>query len=409
MPRGKAKHRSFGVSRSVSIHQQNVRGGTNIEQAPIENASTEQEPIVQHAPMEEASIEEPPTDHEIQQEANTENETHIENDISTSNETQQIESNRQKNKVSYRKSADGRIYLEPNNTSYHPHNAVRILSCIIKKFFGGPWITWDKTPFEVKQHWFGEFKKVYIWEDRFDNEIHRLYEKFIGRGCLKTVLYNARKTFKEKEISPTWMSEDNWKELQRKYVETNSKKSETNSKNRLSKEETGGEARPSQVFLMTHKKSNSEAFVDKKSKAIWDKFQSEMKESLDDMSDVGAIDSHALENLSNEQEMSIWTKVVGGPKKGRIYGLGSEATNIYVASSQASSHAPPPSQDYIQQMELKIQEEVKKREVLEKELHELQVVVQQLIASHGLSHPCLETPQNVDPSIGSTSAANKDN
>ncbi|XP_054785978.1 uncharacterized protein LOC129292453 [Prosopis cineraria] len=293
---------------------------------------------------------------------------------------------------------------------------------------------WDKTPFEVKQRWFGEFKKVYIWEDRFDNEIHGLYEKSIGRGCLKTVLYNARKTFKEKGISPTWMSEDNWKELQQIWTDPKYlKKSETNSKNRLSskdglgpschsggsitssehkrkyEEETGGEARPSQVFLMTHKKSNSEAFVDKKSKAIWDKFQSEMKESLDDMSDVGAIDSHALENLSNEQEMSIWTKVVGGPKKGRIYGLGSEATNIYVASSQASSHAPPPSQDYKQQMELKIQEEVKKREALEKELHELQVVVQQLIATHGLSHPCLETPQNVDPSIGSTSAANKDN
>ncbi|KAF7826854.1 pheromone-processing carboxypeptidase KEX1-like [Senna tora] len=57
-----------------------------------------------------------------------------------------------------RKSPDGRIYVEPYDNSFHPHQAVREIGKIIQEQFGGSWIVWNEVPQEVKDLWFSEFK-----------------------------------------------------------------------------------------------------------------------------------------------------------------------------------------------------------------------------------------------------------
>ncbi|KAF7832348.1 pheromone-processing carboxypeptidase KEX1-like [Senna tora] len=61
-----------------------------------------------------------------------------------------------------RKSPDGRIYIEPYDNSFHPHQAIREIGKIIQKQFGRSWIVWNEVPQEVKDLWFSEFKLTYV-------------------------------------------------------------------------------------------------------------------------------------------------------------------------------------------------------------------------------------------------------
>ncbi|KAF7808102.1 uncharacterized protein G2W53_040263 [Senna tora] len=84
---------------------------------------------------------------------------HPNNGVPSCTETQQIDTTQipqssttqtqQTKTKQLRKYPDGRIYVEPYDNSFHPHQAVREIGKIIQKQFGRSWIVWNEVPQEV--------------------------------------------------------------------------------------------------------------------------------------------------------------------------------------------------------------------------------------------------------------------
>ncbi|KAF7802442.1 putative schizont egress antigen-1 [Senna tora] len=120
-----------------------------IEQVPIVQLSIEQVPIVE-LPIEQSPVVDRPPSYVAE-------EDHLESEGPRMTNTQQENAYLQV-RSQPRISPDGRTYLEPLRDSYHPHSAIRELTKIIKKYFHGPWATWEGTPTDVKDRWFRELE-----------------------------------------------------------------------------------------------------------------------------------------------------------------------------------------------------------------------------------------------------------
>ncbi|KAF7832618.1 pheromone-processing carboxypeptidase KEX1-like [Senna tora] len=153
MTRGKGKARSTGVDRG-GYHKvgrnksiESVQCPT-MEQVPIVQPPIEQVPIVQlsieQVPIVELPIEQSPVVHRPP--SDVAEEDHLESEGPSLTNTQQ-EIAYLKVRSQPRKSLVGRTYLEPLRDSYYPHSAIRELTKIIKKYFHGPWATWEGPSF----------------------------------------------------------------------------------------------------------------------------------------------------------------------------------------------------------------------------------------------------------------------
>ncbi|KAF7801079.1 putative schizont egress antigen-1 [Senna tora] len=179
MTRGKGKARSTGVDRggyhkvgrnkSIESVQCPTMKQVPAEQVPIVQLPIEQVPIVQ-PPIEQVPIVQPPIEQvpivqlSIEQvpvvdrpPSYVAEEDHLESEEPSMTNTQQENAYLQV-RSQPRISPDGPTYLEPLRDSYHPHSAIRELTKIIKKYFHGPWATWEGTPTDVKDRWFGELE-----------------------------------------------------------------------------------------------------------------------------------------------------------------------------------------------------------------------------------------------------------
>ncbi|KAF7827326.1 uncharacterized protein G2W53_018490 [Senna tora] len=169
MTRGKGKARSTGVDRggyhkvgrnkSIESVQCPTMKQVPAEQVPIVQPPIEQVPIVQlsieQVPIVELPIEQSPV--VDRPPSYVAEEDHLESEEPSMTNTQQENAYLQV-RSQPRISPDGRTYLEPLRDSYHPHSAIRELTKIIKKYFHGPWATWEGTPTDVKDRWFGELE-----------------------------------------------------------------------------------------------------------------------------------------------------------------------------------------------------------------------------------------------------------
>ncbi|KAF7810561.1 uncharacterized protein G2W53_037304 [Senna tora] len=133
MTRGKGKARSTGIDRG-GYHKYPLCNCLPIVELPIEQSSV---------------VDRPPSD--------VAEEDHLESEGPSLTNTEQENAYLQV-RSQPRRSPDGRTYLEPLRDSYHPHNAIRKLTKIIKKYFHAPWATWEGTPTDVKDRWFGELE-----------------------------------------------------------------------------------------------------------------------------------------------------------------------------------------------------------------------------------------------------------
>ncbi|XP_052171641.1 uncharacterized protein LOC127787620 [Diospyros lotus] len=95
-----------------------------------------------------------------------------------------------------------------------------------------------------------------------------------------------------------------------------------------------------ELFFATHRKRDSSGFVDRRSEDIYANFQTQQQEALSQVSAFGQPEDNDAIQPSQPviDERLIWLEVAGGKKKGRIYGIGSEAYAIF-----GSYYLPPPS------------------------------------------------------------------
>ncbi|XP_021628407.2 uncharacterized protein LOC110626675 [Manihot esculenta] len=107
------------------------------------------------------------------------------------------------------------------------------------------------------------------------------------------------------------------------------------------------EPHPHELFEATHKRKGTEEFVDARSKAVYDKYV-QLKEAA----------IHQQEG-SNEptpiNEAQLYYEAVGGQKKSRVYGLGSQASAYFHEPSHCSASytsAPPMDPPTIETMNM---------------------------------------------------------
>lgn len=112
-----------------------------------------------------------------------------------------------------------------------------------------------------------------------------------------------------------------------------------------------------------------------------------MKDSNDTLND-GIDNNNPIDvDIANvEKEMSIWTKVAGGPKKGRIYGFGSEVPKVSTHISSVESHVSSNqvsdidgnASNNMETIHQKLEQERQERQQLENKVHVLEGLVQEL-------------------------------
>ncbi|XP_052177618.1 uncharacterized protein LOC127791679 [Diospyros lotus] len=211
--------------------------------------------------------------------------------------------------------------------------------------------------------------KTYFWQADENDRIWLTWNKS-GRRSFRSHLHRIRNG----EDEAMWMDPDVRKALDAKWAEESNKKIATqNKKNRAS--ETGGslhtggsipfsltrrrlatelnrEPNEFEFFRRTHTRKDNqgeEVWVDDRSRAIAEKYERLSAEASSSSTSTGESSSPTV----NEHDI-FYQAVSGRNRKGRIYGLGSQANLLYPSttnrSSQSSSHMSPE----FQQMKLKV-------------------------------------------------------
>ncbi|XP_043804623.1 uncharacterized protein LOC110627282 [Manihot esculenta] len=150
----------------------------------------------------------------------------------------------------------------------------------------------------------------------------------------------------------------------------------------FTRERLGREPHPHELFEATHKRKGTEEFVDARSKAIYDKYV-QLKEAA----------THQQEG-SNEptpiNEAQLYYEAVGGQKKNRVYGLGSQASAYFHEPSHCSASytsAPPvdpPTIEIMNRMQNKIDRLETENSRITTRLDELQTFMHRMMAQQGI-------------------------
>ncbi|XP_059315704.1 uncharacterized protein LOC132066403 [Lycium ferocissimum] len=215
-------------------------------------------------------------------------------------------------------------------------------------------INWKGVSEETKDFYFGEFKKVYYW----DSSIHETAIKKQWKSKAAKRYRDFISKIKKKGIKPDYVPDNVWESWMRLWADPKCvEKSEINAKNHCGGGEvaagthTGGsisigehrkklavekgrDPTPSEMHLHVHTHGHDgESFVDEHARAVHERYLEILREKSQSQSDIDQCEAYYL--------------AVGGEKKRRIYGLGSEAKSYYgpnlrvSCGSDASSSVPP--------------------------------------------------------------------
>ncbi|XP_052172282.1 uncharacterized protein LOC127788211 [Diospyros lotus] len=113
-------------------------------------------------------------------------------------------------------------------------------------------------------------------------------------------------------------------------------------KKRLSKQ-FGHPPTQAELFLATHRRKDNFGFVDRRSKDTYANFQTRQHEASSQSLAVGHSEDRDAGQPSHLaiDDRSLWLEVAGTKKKGRVYGMGSEA-HIILGSYYVPTPQPPP-------------------------------------------------------------------
>ncbi|XP_021616559.1 uncharacterized protein LOC110617862 [Manihot esculenta] len=219
----------------------------------------------------------------------------------------------------------------------------RQITLIFKEKLVADGFCWKNVPEEVKEFYWQEFKKHFLWEEAIEQLMKIAWRKKAAEQY-RSLMCSVRNG-KEKRLSLTEGVMDAWqsawgateyKEKCKKF--SNNRKSETGGQGagpsrhyggsisqyrhqQQMRERLGRDPLPHELFEVIHKKKGTLEFVDARSKAIHQASQTD-----NDSSQASRID-----------EAQLYFEAVGGEKKRRVYGLGSQASVFFPNKTSAST------------------------------------------------------------------------
>ncbi|XP_043815331.1 uncharacterized protein LOC110625725 [Manihot esculenta] len=244
-----------------------------------------------------------------------------------------------------------RLHIHLVNSVMQPSDPIaRRITLIFKEKLVADGFCWKNVPEEVKEFYWQEFKKHFLWEEAIEQLMKIAWRK-IAAERYRSLMCSVRNG-KEKRLSLTEGVMDAWqsawgateyKEKCKKF--SNNRKSETGGQGagpsrhcggsisqyrhqQQMRERLGRDPLPHELFEATHKKKGSSEFVDARLKSIHDRFltlKEQASQTDNDSSQASRVD-----------EAQLYFEAVGGEKKRPLYGLGSQASVFFPNKTSAN-------------------------------------------------------------------------
>ncbi|KAM3269054.1 hypothetical protein P3S67_031018 [Capsicum chacoense] len=206
-------------------------------------------------------------------------------------------------------------------------------------------INWKGVSQDIKDSYFGEFKKNFYWDASVSEVLVKQQWMKKAALCYKNFISNIKKH--RATVQPKFVNDHVWKKWMELWQSDDCvKKSEINSKNRCSGHEVaagthwwlyhnwrapkktlalkiGRHPTPSELHLHVHTPNHDEKSFERCEEIIWEKVQCE----------------------SEIDQLKTYYEAAGGAKKKRLFGLGSEATSYFgkkLCACNASISSVPP-------------------------------------------------------------------
>ncbi|XP_043807323.1 uncharacterized protein LOC122721967 [Manihot esculenta] len=234
----------------------------------------------------------------------------------------------------------------------------RKITLIIKERLVAEGHCWKTVPHDIKEFYWQEFKKYFIWDQAIDSLVKIAWKKKAAdryRGLMWEIRKGKTKNLATlNSVLSKWQETCNTSEYKEKCDKFSANRrsevggsgsgisrhacgsvSQYTHQQRM-RERLGREPLSHELFEAIHKRKGTEGFIDARSKAINDKYV-QLKEATTQQQEG-----------SNEpmpiNEAQLYYEAVGGQKKSRVYGLGSQASAYFHDPSHCSASytsAPP--------------------------------------------------------------------
>ncbi|XP_043806327.1 uncharacterized protein LOC122721745 [Manihot esculenta] len=291
------------------------------------------------------------------------------------------------------------------NNNLHPSEMCsRRITLIVKERLVEEGHCWKTVPNETKEFYWQEFKKYFLWDQAIESLVKIAWQKKAAeryRGLMWEIRKGKAKNLATPDyVLRKWQETWNTSEYKEKCEKFSAnRRSEAGGSGsgisrhacgsisqythqRRMRERLGREPHPHELFEATHKRKGTEEFVDARSKAIYDKYV-ELKEAA----------THQQEG-SNEptpiNEAQLYYEAVGGQKKSRVYGLGSQASAYFhepahcSASYTSAPPVDPPTIETMNRMQNKIDRLETENSRITTRLDELQTFMHRMMAQQGI-------------------------
>ncbi|KDP28951.1 hypothetical protein JCGZ_19514 [Jatropha curcas] len=251
-------------------------------------------------------------------------------------------------------SSDPRITLSLVAGHIYPSSrAARQILKIIKLQLHKEGYTWDAVPQEARDFYWEEFQKHFIWDEAITAMLKVAWEK-ICADRYADFTYRMRKSGKKQQC----VSQEIWESWQKAWEDPAFKrKREIFAQNRRS--ETGGDGAgpsrhtggsistietarllarklghepiPMEVFTYTHTKDHDRnTFVDRRALSVNENYTTARERIVTSQTDESEAESRI-------DEVALYLEAVGGEKKRKVYGIGSQASQFYCGSAAHTS------------------------------------------------------------------------
>ncbi|KAL0379197.1 UNVERIFIED_CONTAM: hypothetical protein Sradi_3225200 [Sesamum radiatum] len=235
------------------------------------------------------------------------------------------------------------------------HSAI---GAVVRSHFPQPWPTYRDIPANHQDFWFQQLKLRYYW-DCTDDEMFKVFKMFAGK-YMRRNFSAARKSL----TRPLWLANEIWRQLQEYWASPKFQKEAAKNKTNQAANSTsattvyrGGSSsvgmhkrklesqlgRPPkqmELFSKCYKKKANGNWSGPRAEHVAEIFQ----KLMEDQQLQAPVDGHDPTSLASsvaQREQQLWITAVGGPNKGRVFGLGSEV-HMSRASQRAAPPPPPP-------------------------------------------------------------------
>ncbi|KAK2382992.1 hypothetical protein QL285_070491 [Trifolium repens] len=322
-----------------------------------------------------------------------------------------------------------RFIIEPSGNSFLPNiPPANVIKEIIQLKYKKLWTSYGKLSENDKLDWFQMFMGKCTWDERDHGIIERNFH-IRAAAHMSDILRQVRRKFKKKGIAPQWICPKLFKGLQAYWessefvdVSNKAKKNRASEKGgciyaggsisvakhgRRLANKLGRKPFIDELHLETHTNSKG-GFVDERSRKVQEEYKKKLVIAIQD--DSRQVD----ESLS----LKTWSNVVGGKRKGRLYGAGNLAAtyrkgvrtlHIKIADGEGTSQPPtltPDMQEMIRKLahnEALVKQMLLKQQSFDEKLQQEQARSQKLqqelsqLKSKSRQTPGVEDPEDDSP------------